>query len=66
MIRQMKKSEATDGTHVRMKETGKQCYEFEEFVNQKGDEVIEGVQQVKLMERRGDMSQQRQIDHVGT
>ena len=66
VIRRVKKSEATDGTHVRMKEIGKLRYEFEEFVHRKVDKVIEEIEQVKLMEKRDDTSQQRQIDHVVT
>ena len=62
----MKKSEAIDGTHVRMKEIGKLRYEFEEFVPRKVDKVIEEIEQVKLKEKRDDTSQQRQIDHIVT
>ena len=62
----MKKSEANDGTHVRMKEIGKLRYEFEEFVHRKVDKVIKEIEQVKLMEKRDDTSQQGQIDHVVT
>ena len=61
MIRRVKKSEAIDGTHVRMKESGKLRYEFEEFGHRKVDKVIEEIEQVKLMEKRDDTSQQRQI-----
>ena len=66
VIRRVKKSEATHGTHVRMKEIGKLRYEFEEFVHRKVDKVIEEIVQVKLMEKRDDTSQQRQTDRVVT
>ena len=66
VIRRVKKSEAIDATHVRMKEIRKLRYEFEEFVHRKVDKVIEEIEQVKLMEKRDDTSQQRQIDHVIT
>ena len=66
VIRRVKKSEATDGAHVRMKEIGKLRYEFEEFVHRKVDKVIEEIEQVKLMEKRDDTSQQRQSDHAVT
>ena len=59
VIRRVKKSEAIDGTHVRMKEIGKLRYEFEEFVNRKVDKVIEEIEQVKIMEKRDDTSQFR-------
>ena len=66
VIRRVEKSEAIDDTHVRMKEIGRSRYEFEEFVHRKVDKVIEEIEQVKLMEKRDDTSQQRQIDHVVT
>ena len=66
MIRQVGKSEAANGTRVRMKENFKSSYEFVEFVHRKVDEAIKRVEQVKLMERRNDWSQRRQIDHVAT
>ena len=40
VIRRVVKSEAMDGTHVRMKEIGKSSYEFMEFVHRKVDKVI--------------------------
>ena len=66
VIRRVEKSEAIDGTHVRIKEIGKLRYGFEEFVHRKVDKVIEEIEQVKLMEKRDDTSHQRQIDHVVT
>ena len=66
VIRRVVKSEAMEGTHVRMKEIGKSRYEFVEFVQRKVDKVIKRIEQVKLMERRDDWSQRRQIDHVTT
>ena len=66
VILRRKKSEVTDGTHVRMKEIGKLGYDFEEFLHRKVDKVIEEIEQVKLMEKRDDTSEQRQIDHVDT
>ena len=66
VIRRVKKSETIDGTHVRMKEIGKLRYEFGEFVHRKEEKVIEEMEQVKLMEKRDDTSQQRKIDHVVT
>ena len=66
VIRRVKKSEAIDGTHVRMREIGKLRYEFEEFAHRTVDKVIEEIEQVKLMETRDDTSQQRQIDHIVT
>ena len=65
-IRRVKESETIDGAHVRMKEISKLRYEFEEFVHRKVDKVIEEIEQVKLMEKRDDTPQQRQIDHVVT
>ena len=60
------KSEAMDDTHVRIKGGGKLRYEFEEFVHQKEDKVIERIDLVKFMKRQDDTSQRRQIDHVVT
>merc|ERR1712135_127884 len=48
----------------RRKQIGKLRYEFEEFVHRKVDKFIEEIEQVKLMEKRDDTSQQRQIDHI--
>ena len=66
VVRRVKKSEAIDRTHVRMKEIRKLRDEFEEFAHRKVDKVIEEFEQLKLMEKRDDTSQQRQIDHVVT
>ena len=65
-FRRVKKSEAIDGAHVRMKEMCKLHYEFEEFAHRKVEKVIEEMEQVKFMEKRDDTSQQRQIGHVVT
>ena len=46
VIRRANASEAIDGTRVRMKEIGKPRYEFEEFVNQVVDKVIDEIEQV--------------------
>ena len=46
VIRRANASEAIDGTRVRMKEIGKPRYEFEEFVNQVLDKVIDEIEQV--------------------
>ena len=54
VIRGVVKSEAIDGTHVRMKEIGKSSYEFVDFVQRKVDKVIKRIERVKLMERRDD------------
>merc|ERR1712139_654695 len=39
-------------------------YEFEEFVHRKIDKVLEEVEEMKRMEKRDDLSQQQQIDHL--
>ena len=66
VIRRVVKSEAMNGTHVRTKEIGKSSFEYVEFVHRKVDKIIKRIEKVKLMERRGEWSQQRQIDHVST
>ena len=66
MIRRVVKSEAMEGTHVHMKDIGKSKHEFVEFVHRKVDNVIRRIEQVKLMERRDDWSEWRQIDNVAT
>ena len=50
VIRRVKRSQAIDGTHVRMKERGKLRCEFEEFVHRKVDKVIDEIEQVKLID----------------
>ena len=66
VIRRVVKSEALEGTHVRVKEIGMSSYEFVDFVHRKVDKVIKRIGVVNLMERRDGWSQRRQIDHVTT
>ena len=52
VLRRVKKTEAIDGTHVRMKEPGNLRYECEECAHRKVDKIIEKIEQVTLMEKR--------------